>query len=275
MKNYLALLDNIIQNGHSKGDRTGTGTLSLFGEQLTFNLQHGFPLLTTKRIYFNAVVHELLWFLRGDTNVKYLNDNKVFIWDEWADAHGNLGKIYGAQWRTWQSGNQTFDQLQTLVSQLKSNPSSRRLLVSAWNVADLPDETLSPQQNVANGKMALAPCHVLFQCYVQSGTLSVQVYQRSADAFLGLPFNIASYALLTHLLAQQCDLQVGKLIMTLGDVHLYTNHIKQAQIQLTRQPFDLPTLKINKASSLLDYQINDIELLNYQCHPFIKGDVAV
>ena len=277
MKNYLDLLAKIINTGHHKEDRTGTGTLSLFGEQLRFNLQAGFPLVTTKKVHLKAVIYELLWFLHGDTNIDYLTQHNVTIWNEWSNDYGDLGPIYGAQWRYWQSPDGRYiDQLQQVISQLKTKPHSRRILVSAWNIADLPDEGISPQENVNAGKMALAPCHVLFQFYVANGQLSCQLYQRSCDTFLGLPFNIASYALLTHLLAQQCHLQVGELIWTGGDVHLYNNHLEQARLQLTREPLPLPTLHINRhADSLFSYQFEDIELKNYQFHPAIKAPIAI
>ncbi|MFZ2727155.1 MAG: thymidylate synthase [Methylococcaceae bacterium] len=277
MKVYLELLNKIINEGHVKGDRTGTGTLSLFGHQLRFNLQNGFPLVTTKRVHLKSIIHELLWFLKGDTNIAYLKQHNVSIWNEWADNNGDLGAVYGAQWRSWATPDGRYiDQLQVLINQLKTNPNSRRMIVSAWNVADLPDESISPQANVAQGKMALAPCHALFQFYVSNGQLSCQLYQRSCDTFLGLPFNIASYALLTHLLAQQCDLTVGDFIWTGGDVHLYANHLEQAQLQLSREPFALPQLLIKrKADSLFDYQFDDFELVNYQAHEAIKAEISV
>lgn len=277
MKVYLELLNKIINEGHVKGDRTGTGTLSLFGHQLRFNLQQGFPLVTTKRVHLKSIIHELLWFLKGDTNIAYLKQHNVSIWNEWADNNGDLGAVYGAQWRSWATPDGRYiDQLQVLIKQLKTNPNSRRMIVSAWNVADLPDESISPQANVAQGKMALAPCHALFQFYVSNGQLSCQLYQRSCDTFLGLPFNIASYALLTHLLAEQCDLTVGDFIWTGGDVHLYSNHLKQARLQLSREPFALPQLLIKrKADSLFDYQFDDFELVNYQAHEGIKAEISV
>jgi thymidylate synthase len=277
MKIYLELLNKIINEGHAKGDRTGTGTLSLFGHQLRFNLQDGFPLVTTKRVHLKSIIHELLWFLKGDTNIAYLKQHNVSIWNEWSDNNGDLGAVYGAQWRSWATPDGRYiDQLQVLVNQLKTNPNSRRMIISAWNVADLPDETISPQANVAQGKMALAPCHALFQFYVADGKLSCQLYQRSCDTFLGLPFNIASYALLTHLLAQQCDLAVGDFIWTGGDVHLYSNHLQQAKLQLSREPFALPQLIIKrKADSLFDYQFEDFELVNYHSHEGIKAEISV
>ncbi len=264
MKNYLQLLDHILQEGAEKSDRTGTGTLSVFGYQMRFNLQEGFPLVTTKKLHMRSIIHELLWFLKGDTNVAYLNEHKVTIWDEWADAKGDLGPVYGKQWRSWPTAEgQTIDQLSQLLDQIKSNPDSRRLLVSAWNVGEL-------------DKMALMPCHALFQFYVAEGRLSCQLYQRSADVFLGVPFNIASYALLTHMIAQQCHLEVGDFIWTGGDCHLYLNHIEQAKTQLQREPYPRPELEIKrKPASLFDYAYDDFEFVNYQYHPAIKAPIAV
>ena len=284
MQQYLDLLQNLLEQGHQKGDRTGSGTLSIFGHQLRFNLAEGFPLLTTKKVHLKSIIHELLWFLKGDTNIAYLQQNGVSIWDEWANAEGELGPVYGAQWRNWPLGNgESIDQIAQIVDQIKHTPNSRRMLVSAWNVADLPNEAISPQANVANGKMALAACHALFQFYVapssiagKPGKLSCQLYQRSCDTFLGLPFNIASYALLTHLLAQQCDLDIGDFVWTGGDVHLYLNHIEQAKQQLGRQPFPLPKLIIKrKPDSIFDYQYEDFEIQNYQAHPAIKAPISV
>lgn len=277
MQQYLNLLQTLLDTGNKKGDRTGSGTLSVFGHQLRFNLADGFPLVTTKKVHIKSIIHELLWFLKGDTNVRYLQENGVTIWNEWADENGDLGPVYGAQWRNWPAGNgETIDQIAQIVEQIKRTPNSRRMLVSAWNVADLPDESQSPQANVANGKMALAACHALFQFYVADGKLSCQLYQRSCDTFLGLPFNIASYALLTHMLAQQCDLQVGDFVWCGGDVHLYLNHIEQAQLQLSRQPFPLPMLTIKrKPDSIFDYRYEDFEILDYQCHPGIKAPISV
>ena len=268
MKQYLQLLDKILLEGTLKGDRTGSGTLSIFGHQMRFNLAEGFPLVTTKKIHVKSVIHELLWFLKGETNIGYLKENKVSIWDEWADRQGELGPIYGYQWRSWPTpSGETVDQIREIIRQLKENQNSRRMIVSAWNVADLPDERLSPQQNVANGKMALAPCHTLFQFYVAEGKLSCQMYQRSCDTFLGVPFNIASYALLTHMVAQQTDLQVGDFVWTGGDVHLYLNHLEQAKRQLARLPYDLPTLAIKrKPDSIFEYRYDDFEILGYQAH---------
>lgn len=278
MQQYLELLQKILDEGEIKEDRTGTGTRSFFGHQMRFDLSQGFPLLTTKKIFFKGVVHELLWFLDGSTDNNQLKKNQVHIWDEWEDENGELGPIYGHQWRHWQDHNsgQTIDQIHNVVDQLKHNPSSRRMIVSAWNVADLPDEHISPQDNVKNQKMALAPCHTLFQFFVSQGVLSCQLYQRSCDTFLGLGFNIASYSLLTHMLAQQCDLDVGDFIWTGGDVHLYLNHTEQAREQLSRQPYALPTLKINrKPDSIYDYVFEDFELVNYQSHPNIKAPISI
>ena len=233
MQEYLDLLKKVKETGGHKDDRTGTGTLSIFGHQMRFNLRDSFPLLTTKKIHFHSVAHELLWFLKGETNIKYLKDNSVRIWDEWADDNGDLGPVYGKQWRKWESGGQSFDQIFNVINQIKNNPASRRHIVSAWNVADIPS-------------MALAPCHILFQFYVHDGKLSCQLYQRSADIFLGVPFNIASYALLTHMIAQVCDLEVGDFVHTFGDVHLYLNHVEQAEEQLSRNPLQPPQIKLNK-----------------------------
>jgi thymidylate synthase len=277
MKPYLDLLNKILAEGSPKGDRTGTGTLSIFGHQMRFNLQAGFPLVTTKKIHLKSIIHELLWMLSGDTHLAYLHANQVSIWDEWADANGDLGAVYGQQWRSWLAPDgRRIDQMEQVIRQLKATPDSRRMIVSAWNVADLPDERVSPQANVAAGKMALAPCHAFFQFYVADGKLSCQLYQRSCDAFIGLPFNIASYALLMQLMAQQTHLQVGELIWTGGDVHLYLNHLEQAKLQLTRQPLPLPALVINRhAPSLFDYCFDDIEIAHYQAHPHIKASVSV
>lgn len=264
MQNYLQLINHILQHGVSKTDRTGTGTLSVFAYQMRFNLQHGFPLVTTKKLHTRSIFHELLWFLRGDTHIGYLHENGVTIWDEWADAAGNLGPIYGKQWRSWPtSDGKVIDQLSEVVQQIKQNPDSRRLIVSAWNVGEL-------------DKMALAPCHALFQFYVANQRLSCQLYQRSADVFLGVPFNIASYALLTHMVAHQCQLEVGEFIWTGGDCHLYLNHLEQAKLQLQREPLPLPALKLKrKPSSLFEYQFDDIEIIDYQSHPSIKAPIAV
>lgn len=266
MKQYLDLLQDILTNGVEKDDRTGTGTYSLFGRQIRFNLQDGFPLLTTKKLHIKSIIHELLWFLKGDTNVKYLNDNGVKIWDAWADENGDLGKVYGLQWRAFGSnpghGLEGIDQIKWVINEIKTNPNSRRLIVSAWNPMDLPD-------------MALAPCHCLFQFYVVNNKLSCQLYQRSADVYLGIPFNISSYSLLTMMIAQQCDLQLGDFILTFGDVHLYKNHIEQAKLQLTREPHPLPQMIINKAASIFDYKYEDFNLVGYNPHPHIKAEVSV
>ena len=264
MKSYLQLIERILKEGVEKSDRTGTGTLSVFAHQMRFNLKDGFPLVTTKKLHTRSIIHELLWFLNGDTNIRYLNENKVSIWDEWADEKGDLGPVYGKQWRSWPTAdNQSVDQLALIVEQIKNHPDSRRLLVNAWNVGEL-------------SKMALPPCHVLFQFYVANGSLSCQLYQRSADVFLGVPFNIASYALLTHMIAQQCHLQVGEFIWTGGDCHLYLNHLEQARTQLARKPMPLPKLHIKRQpESLFDYQYDDFAIVNYQYHPAIKAPIAV
>ncbi|MFA5959029.1 MAG: thymidylate synthase [Tatlockia sp.] len=264
MKTYLALLEHILNEGVEKTDRTGTGTLSVFGYQMRFHLEEGFPLVTTKKLHTRSIIHELLWFLRGDTNIAYLNAEGVSIWDEWADEKGDLGPVYGRQWRSWPAyDGQSIDQLTDIVQQIKTNPDSRRLLVSAWNVGEL-------------DQMALMPCHALFQFYVANNKLSCQLYQRSADVFLGVPFNIASYALLTHLVAEQCNLGVGDFIWTGGDCHLYSNHLLQAKEQLARTLFSLPTLEIKqKAASLFDYRFEDFAFHNYQSHPAIKAPIAV
>jgi thymidylate synthase len=277
MKAYLQLLDKILSEGTLKGDRTGTGTLSIFGYQMRFNLQESFPLVTTKKIHFKSIIHELLWFLQGDTNITYLNDHNVSIWNEWADGQGNLGPVYGKQWRSWPTVDGChLDQISQVLEQIKTTPNSRRLIVSAWNVADLPDESISPQANVALGKMALPPCHVLFQFYVADGKLSCQLYQRSCDTFLGLPFNIASYALLIHIMAQQADLQVGDFVWTGGDVHLYLNHREQAQQQLTRSPYPLPTLVLKRQpATLFDYCYEDFAITDYHAHSQIKADISI
>ncbi len=264
MKQYHELLQHILDHGAKKEDRTGTGTISVFGYQMRFNLEEGFPLVTTKKLHLRSIIHELLWFLAGDTNIKYLKDNKVSIWDEWADENGDLGPVYGKQWRSWTTKEGgTIDQIAQVVETLKKNPDSRRIIVSAWNVEDLPN-------------MALAPCHCLFQFYVADGKLSCQLYQRSADTFLGVPFNIASYALLTMMMAQVCNLKVGDFVHTFGDAHLYSNHIEQANLQLSRELRPLPTMKINPdVKSIFDFKIEDFELINYDPHPHIKAAVAV
>jgi len=264
MHQYHDLLHRILQTGVAKGDRTGTGTRSVFGHQMRFDLAEGFPLVTTKKLHLRSILHELLWFIAGDTNTQYLNENGVSIWDEWADENGELGPVYGHQWRSWTTaGGETIDQLADVVEQIKTNPDSRRLIVSAWNVADLP-------------QMALPPCHLLFQFYVADGRLSCQLYQRSADVFLGVPFNIASYALLTQMVAQVTGLRAGEFVHTLGDAHLYDNHIEQAQLQLTREPRPLPTIEIDPSvESLFDFRFDHFALNNYDPHPHIKAAVAV
>jgi thymidylate synthase len=264
MQQYHDLLTHILEKGTDKTDRTGTGTKSVFGYQMRFDLAKGFPLVTTKKVHLRSIIHELLWFLKGETNIAYLKENGVSIWDEWADSEGELGPVYGKQWRHWEGKNgQVVDQISSLVQEIKNNPDSRRLIVSAWNVAELP-------------QMALMPCHSLFQFYVANGRLSCQLYQRSADVFLGVPFNIASYALLTHMIAQVCQLELGDFVHTFGDVHIYSNHFEQVKLQLSRQPFPLPTLQLNPAvTDLFSFRFEDIEILNYQCHPAIKAPVAV
>ncbi len=264
MKQYLDLMKHVLDNGAKKDDRTGTGTLSTFGYQMRFNLSEGFPLLTTKKLHIKSIIYELLWFLRGDTNVKYLQEHGVNIWNEWADERGDLGPVYGAQWRAWRaSDGGTIDQISQLIEQIKSNPDSRRLIINAWNVGEL-------------SKMRLAPCHLLFQFYVAGGRLSCQLYQRSADIFLGVPFNIASYALLTMMIAQVCDLRPGEFVHTLGDAHLYSNHLEQARLQLARAPRALPQMKINPSvKSIFEFDYSDFELSGYEPHPHIKAEVAV
>ena len=277
MQQYHDLLRLILAQGSAKDDRTGTGTVGVFGYQMRFNLQQGFPLLTTKKLHWKSIAIELLWFLRGDTNLAYLKEHGVRIWDEWATPEGELGPLYGKQWTRWATPDgRELNQIEQVIEQIKARPNSRRLIVSAWNPADLPDESISPQANVQQGRMALAACHALFQFQVSDGRLNCQLYQRSADVFLGVPFNIASYALLTHMIAQQCDLQVGDFVWTGGDVHLYRNTIEQAQLQLTREPYPLPTLKIlRKPNSIFDYQFDDFVIENYQTHPHISAKVAV
>lgn len=264
MKQYLDLMKDILENGSRKTDRTGTGTLSVFGRQLRFDLSAGFPLVTTKKLHLRSIIYELLWFLRGDTNVKYLKDNGVTIWDEWADSNGELGPVYGHQWRSWPAPDgRSIDQISQVIQQIKQKPDSRRHIVTAWNPAEV-------------DKMALPPCHALFQFYVADDKLSCQLYQRSADYFLGVPFNIASYALLTYMFAQQCDLNPGEFVWTGGDVHLYTNHLEQANQQLSRTPYPLPQLSIKrKPASIFDYQFEDFAIVNYQAHPSIKAPIAV
>lgn len=264
MKQYLDLLKHVIENGTEKSDRTGTGTISVFGYQSRFNLSEGFPVLTTKKLHLKSIIHELLWFLTGDTNIKYLQENKVRIWNEWADENGNLGPVYGYQWRSWPTPDgRHIDQISQVVESLKNNPDSRRHLVSAWNVGQI-------------DQMKLPPCHILVQFYVADGKLSCQLYQRSADIFLGVPFNIASYALLTMMMAQVCDLKPGDFVHTLGDAHIYLNHLEQVKLQLTREPYPLPQMKINpEVKSIFDFKYEDFELVGYQSHPHIKGEVAV
>lgn len=264
MQQYLNLLQHILDNGVQKHDRTGTGTISTFGYQMRFDLNEGFPLVTTKKVHMRSIIHELLWFLKGETNIKYLKENGVSIWDEWANANGELGPVYGKQWRSWEGADgKIIDQVTDLIEQIKKNPDSRRLIISAWNVADLP-------------KMALMPCHTIFQFYVADGKLSCQLYQRSADVFLGVPFNIASYALLTMMIAQVCDLKLGDFVHTFGDVHIYNNHMEQVKLQLSRTPYPLPTMKLNPdVKNIFDFKFEDFTLENYQSHPAIKAPVAV
>lgn len=264
MKQYLDLCKAVLANGNEKTDRTGTGTISTFGYQMRFDLKEGFPVITTKKLHLRSIIHELLWFLKGDTNIKYLQDNSVRIWNEWADEHGELGPVYGKQWRSWEGANgKTVDQISEVIDQIKNNPDSRRLIVNAWNVAEIDD-------------MALAPCHCLFQFYVNEGKLSCQLYQRSADIFLGVPFNIASYALLTMMVAQVTDLEPGEFVHTLGDAHIYLNHLDQVKLQLTRDERKLPTMKLNPdVKSIFDFTIDDFELVGYDPHPHIKGVVSV
>lgn len=274
MKIYQDLLRHILANGYSKDDRTGTGTTSVFGYQMRFDLNEGFPLVTTKKIHLKSVIYELLWFLKGDTNIGYLNEHGVRIWNEWADPNGDLGPVYGAQWRNW--NGEAIDQLKAVVDTLKHNPESRRIIVSAWNPSVLPDTRKSFAENVANGKAALPPCHALFQFYVADGKLSCQLYQRSADVFLGVPFNIASYALLTMMLAQVCDLQLGDFVHTFGDVHIYNNHREQVALQLSRTPRPLPTMHLNPAvKDLFAFDYTDFRLEGYNPYPTIKAAVAV
>jgi thymidylate synthase len=264
MQQYLDLLRHVLDNGVQKNDRTGTGTISTFGYQMRFNLHDGFPMVTTKKLHLKSIVHELLWFLKGETNIAYLKENGVSIWDEWADENGELGPVYGKQWRSWEGANgKTIDQVSEVLKQIKQNPDSRRMIISAWNVGDLPE-------------MALMPCHALFQFYVSEGKLSCQLYQRSADVFLGVPFNIASYALLTMMMAQVCNLEAGDFIHSFGDVHIYNNHLEQVNLQLTRKPFSLPQMKLNpEVKNLFDFKFEDFTLENYQHHPPIKAPVAI
>jgi len=283
MKQYLDLVKHVLENGNQKGDRTGTGTKSVFGYQMRFDLSEGFPMVTTKKLHLKSIIYELLWFLKGDTNIKYLQENGVKIWDEWADSNGDLGPVYGHQWRNWNS--EEIDQISELITELKTNPNSRRMLVSAWNPSVLPDTKKSFEENVANNKAALPPCHAFFQFYVSSpdkekgetkGKLSCQLYQRSADIFLGVPFNIASYALFTMMIAQVCDLEPGEFIHTFGDAHIYNNHFEQLELQLTRDPKPLPKMILNpEIKNIFDFDYNDFTLVDYEPHPAIKGSVAV
>ncbi len=277
MKQYLDLMRHVLEHGHRKTDRTGTGTISVFGYQMRFNLAEGFPLVTTKKCHLKSIIHELLWFLQGDTNIGYLKANGVSIWDGWATDDGELGPVYGAQWRSWQGADgQVIDQISQLIADIKRTPDSRRLIVSAWNPALLPDTQFSPRENAAQGKQALPPCHTLFQFYVNDGKLSCQLYQRSADIFLGVPFNIASYALLTLMVAQVCDLAPGDFIHTFGDAHLYLNHLEQVELQLSRTPYPMPQMKLNPAvKDIFAFSFADFELQGYQAHPHIKAPVAI
>ena len=274
MKQYLDLVKHVLEKGEFKADRTGTGTKSVFGYQMRFDLSEGFPMVTTKKLHLKSIIYELLWFLKGDTNIKYLKENGVNIWNAWADSNGDLGPVYGFQWRNW--NNDGIDQISNLINDLKNNPSSRRHLISAWNPSVLPDTSKSFETNVANGKAALPPCHAFFQFHVINGKLSCQLYQRSADIFLGVPFNIASYSLLTLMIAQVCNLEAGDFIHTFGDAHIYKNHFEQMKLQLTREPRKLPIIKINKqVKNIFDFKFDDFILENYDPHPHIKGKVAV
>ncbi|MBU2875993.1 thymidylate synthase [Marinobacter salexigens] len=279
MKAYLDLMRDVVDNGYDKGDRTGVGTRSVFGRQIRFNLQDGFPLLTTKKVHLRSIIYELLWFLKGSTDNNWLKERKVSIWNEWALENGDLGPIYGKQWRSWECPDgRVVDQISEVIDQIRSKPNSRRLIVSAWNLAELPDESIGPQENAEKGLMALAPCHCLFQFYVIDGKLSCQLYQRSADLFLGVPFNIASYALLTHMIAQQCDLEVGEFVHTFGDCHLYQNHLTDNIVfeQLKREPKALPKLVIKrKPNSIFDYELEDFEFEGYDPYPGIKAPIAI
>jgi thymidylate synthase len=277
MKQYLTLLQDVMENGVEKGDRTGTGTRSVFGRQLRYDLAEGFPLLTTKKLHIRSILHELLWFLSGETNIKYLQDNGVSIWNAWATESGELGPVYGAQWRNWPGADgQVFDQVAALVDSLKNNPDSRRHIINGWNVALLPDETKKPWENAEAGLMALPPCHLLYQFYVANGKLSASLYIRSNDLFLGNPYNTASLAFLTHMLAQQCDLEVGEIVMSIGDAHIYSNHFEQVNEQLSRTPGSLPQLVIKrKPASIFDYQFDDFEIVNYESQAHISAPIAV
>ena len=274
MKQYHDLVQHVLENGNEKGDRTGTGTKSVFGYQMRFDLSDGFPMVTTKKLHLKSIIYELLWFIKGDTNIKYLQENGVKIWNSWADENGDLGPVYGHQWRNWNSDD--IDQLQEVIATLKSNPNSRRMMVSAWNPSVMPDTSVSFSENVANNKAALPPCHAFFQFYVADGKLSCQLYQRSADIFLGVPFNIASYALFTMMMAQVCGYEAGEFIHTFGDAHIYNNHQEQLELQLSREFRPLPTMKINpKITNIFDFDFDDFELIDYNPHPHIKGKVAV
>jgi len=274
MKQYIDLVEHVLANGNEKEDRTGTGTKSVFGYQMRFDLNEGFPMVTTKKLHLKSIIHELLWFIKGDTNIKYLQDNGVKIWNDWADENGDLGPVYGHQWRNWNSDD--IDQLQEVITTIKNNPDSRRMLVAAWNPSVLPDTSVSFSENVANNKAALPPCHAFFQFYVADGKLSCQLYQRSADIFLGVPFNIASYALLTMMIAQVCDLEVGEFVHTFGDAHIYNNHKEQFELQLSRETRELPKMKMNPAiKDITGFTFEDFELVNYNPHPGIRGIVAV
>ncbi|OBQ57317.1 thymidylate synthase [Tamlana sp. s12] len=274
MKQYHDLVKHVLEHGNLKEDRTGTGTKSVFGYQMRFDLSEGFPMVTTKKLHLKSIIYELLWFLKGDTNINYLTENSVRIWNEWADENGDLGPVYGHQWRNWNSDE--IDQIKEVISSLKNNPDSRRMLVSAWNPSVLPDTSKSFSENVANGKAALPPCHAFFQFYVANGKLSCQLYQRSADIFLGVPFNIASYALFTMMMAQVCGYQAGEFIHTFGDAHIYNNHFEQLKLQLSREPRPLPTMKINpEVKDIFDFKFEDFTLENYDPHPHIKGQVAI
>lgn len=277
MQQYLDLLRDVMDNGVDKGDRTGTGTRSVFGRQVRYDLQQGFPLLTTKKLHIRSILHELLWFLSGDTNIRYLRENGVSIWDEWATPDGELGPVYGAQWRRWLgTDGQEHDQIAALVESLKHNPNSRRHIINGWNVAELPDEQQKPWENAAAGKMALPPCHVLYQFYVSNNRLSASLYIRSNDLFLGNPYNTASLAFLTHMLAQQCDLDVGEIVLSIGDAHIYSNHFEQVATQLSRTPGKLPQLKIHrKPASIFDYRFEDFEIIGYEPQPAIKAPIAI
>ena len=274
MKQYHDLVKHVLENGNEKSDRTGTGTKSVFGYQMRFDLSEGFPMVTTKKLHLKSIIYELLWFIKGDTNIIYLQENGVRIWNEWADKNGDLGPVYGHQWRNWNSDD--IDQLKEVIKTLKNNPDSRSMLIAAWNPSVLPDNSVSFSENVANGKAALPPCHAFFQFYVSNGKLSCQLYQRSADIFLGVPFNIASYALFTMMIAQVCGYEAGEFVHTFGDAHIYNNHMDQINLQLSREPRKLPTLKIKrKVESIFDFKFEDFEIINYDPHPHIKGLVSV